>query len=80
MNGYGRTHSPCQKCEKRQTGCHATCRDYAEYRKVHEREVLTILKNKDEFNKCRTGYMTDKQFKSQGKGHSKNKVFKQTMR
>lgn len=27
-------NSPCKSCEKRFVGCHATCKDYEDYRSV----------------------------------------------
>lgn len=80
MNGYGRTNSPCYQCDRRQSGCHATCEQYIDFQDIHDKEVKQIRKNKDEYNKCRTGYMSDKEFKQALRSHNKNRVFKQTMR
>ena len=78
IRGYGRTNSPCYGCQERSVGCHAECEGYREFLEIHEQEIEVIRKNKSE--NARQEYLSEREFKNRLHGHSKNRVFKQTMR
>lgn len=40
------TNSPCLDCKKRYCGCHSTCKDYKDWRKLHEEEVCREKKER----------------------------------
>ena len=42
----GRTPSPCHKCPKRSSECHAACESYSEFVEIHKKEVSDINKKK----------------------------------
>ena len=42
--------SPCFKCEKRALGCHATCEDYIEFKKLSYEENSLRRKAADDNN------------------------------
>lgn len=46
LKQLGRTMSPCFDCKDRRSGCHASCEKYAEYNRIHQKEVKIIKENK----------------------------------
>lgn len=41
--------SPCKGCERRTTGCHSVCKDYADFGKRLDELKKTIKKEDDEY-------------------------------
>ena len=44
---FGFTQSPCQNCNKRSLGCHASCEDYIRYKLKYDDQMKK--KKKDDF-------------------------------
>ena len=38
----------CFNCEKREVGCHSTCKDYIDYKKANSLELKELHKNNEE--------------------------------
>lgn len=81
FRSLGRTMPPCKGCQvKDHPACKSYCEAYLEYERKHKEEVELIRRNKHKESLGFTPSMTDREFRNALKAHSKNRVFKQTMK